>query len=49
MIDEMGLEILDTIGEVDKFNKWMYNTIVPYCKEEILEIGSGIGNISRFF
>ena len=27
----------------------MYDTIRPYCNGNILEIGSGIGNISQFF
>lgn len=33
----------------NQFNKWMYDTICPYVNGEILEIGSGIGNISGFF
>lgn len=47
--DEFGLDTLDTIAQADKFNQWMYNTIEPFCKGSILEIGSGIGNISTFF
>ncbi|MEL0454967.1 class I SAM-dependent methyltransferase [Flavobacteriaceae bacterium SZ-1-7] len=47
--DEFGLETLDTIAQADKFNQWMYQTIKPFCKGNILEIGSGIGNISTFF
>ncbi len=47
--DEFGLETLDTIAQADKFNTWMYQTIAPFCKGNILEIGSGIGNISAFF
>ena len=48
-IDKEGWETLDAIAEADKFNEWMYQTIRPYCSGKILEIGSGIGNISRFF
>ena len=48
-IDEVGIETLDVISEADKFNAWMYQTIQPFCKGEILEIGSGLGNISQFF
>src|SRR6266704_50369 len=47
--DEVGIETLDVISSADKFNKWMYETIKPYCQGEILEIGSGIGNISKYF
>lgn len=48
-IDKEGRETLDAIAEADRFNKWMYQTIKPYCSGKILEIGSGIGNISKFF
>jgi SAM-dependent methyltransferase len=48
-IDPEGWETLDVIAEADSFNEWMYQTIKPYCRGRILEIGSGIGNISQFF
>jgi 2-polyprenyl-3-methyl-5-hydroxy-6-metoxy-1,4-benzoquinol methylase len=48
-IDKEGWETLDAIAEADQFNEWMYQTIKPYCSGKILEIGSGIGNISKFF
>lgn len=46
---QYGTETLEVISEADKFNFWMYQTIRPFCKGKILEIGSGIGNISQFF
>ncbi|BDS13708.1 class I SAM-dependent methyltransferase [Aureispira anguillae] len=48
-IDHIGGETLDVISDADKFNQWTYDTIEPYCKGKILEIGSGVGNISQFF
>ncbi len=48
-IDEEGLETLEAITEAHQFNKWMFDTIRPYCQGKILEVGSGIGNISRYF
>jgi 2-polyprenyl-3-methyl-5-hydroxy-6-metoxy-1,4-benzoquinol methylase len=48
-IDKEGWETLDAISSADKFNRWMFDTIRPYCSGKILEIGSGIGNISQFF
>jgi len=48
-IDLEGEETLDTIASATRFNRWMYDTIRPHCTGRILEIGSGIGNISRFF
>lgn len=47
--DHVGENTLDVIAEADKFNSWMYRTIRPFCKGRVLEIGSGIGNISRCF
>jgi SAM-dependent methyltransferase len=47
--DEVGLETLDVISGANKFNRWMYETIAPYCQGNILEVGSGIGNISKHF
>ena len=44
-----GTETLEVISAADNFNRWMYETIKPFCSGDILEIGSGIGNISRFF
>jgi 2-polyprenyl-3-methyl-5-hydroxy-6-metoxy-1,4-benzoquinol methylase len=37
------------MAEAPAFNEWMYSTIAPFTKGEILEIGSGIGNISALF
>lgn len=47
--DEVGCETLDVISGADNFNKWMYSTVDKNTIGEILEIGSGIGNISSFF
>ncbi len=46
--DNTGNEILEVIAEADHFNKWMYQSIKPFLSGNILEIGSGIGNISSF-
>jgi SAM-dependent methyltransferase len=48
-IDEEGSEVLDVISSANKFNKWMYETISPFCSGNILEIGCGLGNISQYF
>jgi SAM-dependent methyltransferase len=47
--DTCGQQTLNSISEAQKFNKWMYDTINPYCNGKILEIGSGTGNITSFF
>lgn len=48
-IDQEGLDTLSVINNATNFNRWMFESIKPYCKGNILEIGSGIGNISTFF
>ena len=45
--DEVGLATLEHLSTIDKLNEWMFETIQPYLKGNILEIGSGIGNISN--
>jgi SAM-dependent methyltransferase len=47
--DREGKETLDAISKADLFNEWMFKAILPHCKGQILEIGSGIGNISGQF
>ena len=47
--DTVGAETLDVISAADNFNRWMYTTVDQIIRGEILEIGSGIGNISGFF
>src|SRR6188768_1330910 len=45
--DPVGLHTLEVIAKADRFNKWMYDQFKHQLKGEILEIGSGIGNISH--
>jgi SAM-dependent methyltransferase len=47
-IDIEGEDTLKAIARADKFNFWMYSQMRPYLQGNILEIGSGIGNISDF-
>jgi 2-polyprenyl-3-methyl-5-hydroxy-6-metoxy-1,4-benzoquinol methylase len=46
--DVIGRETLDLFADARRFNQWMFSNLSPYCKDNILEIGSGIGNISEF-
>lgn len=47
--DIHGYSTLESISGADRFNRWMYKTIKPFCHGRILEIGGGIGNISKCF
>jgi len=40
-------DILDAFSEAPNFNRWMAETIRPYLGKYVLEIGAGIGNLSR--
>jgi 2-polyprenyl-3-methyl-5-hydroxy-6-metoxy-1,4-benzoquinol methylase len=45
--DTIGKETLDLFAETHRFNQWMFSNLSPFCQDNILEIGSGIGNISK--
>ena len=44
---DAGPEILDVLSGAPRFNRWMADTVRPYLGPRILEIGAGIGNLSR--
>ncbi len=44
--DPTGKKTLDVFSKAIRFNKWMFSKLTPYLHGHILEIGSGIGNIS---
>lgn len=46
--DIAGFQTLQSISKANAYNKWMYTTISPFLKGRVLELGSGIGNISDF-
>lgn len=49
-LDQEGLETLETIAKAHRFNRWMYETVAKQLiPGNVLEVGSGIGNISREF
>ncbi|OFX23242.1 MAG: hypothetical protein A2033_04140 [Bacteroidetes bacterium GWA2_31_9] len=47
VLNNTGTETLEVISQADRFNFWMYSKIKPNINGSILEIGSGIGNISK--
>ncbi|MBS1597449.1 MAG: class I SAM-dependent methyltransferase [Bacteroidetes bacterium] len=46
-----GLELSKTqpVTEISQVNQWMFEKIIPYAWGNILEIGSGTGNIADIF
>jgi len=46
---DVGHETLDRIsGALGRYNVWMYEQIASAVGEDVLEVGSGIGNLSVF-
>jgi 2-polyprenyl-3-methyl-5-hydroxy-6-metoxy-1,4-benzoquinol methylase len=39
---------LETIEQLYEYNHWVFNTIRPYLGDDVLEVGSGTGNITQF-
>lgn len=46
--DPAGQGTLELFADTNHFNKWLFDALAPFCKDNLLEIGSGIGNISAF-
>jgi glycosyltransferase involved in cell wall biosynthesis len=47
--DRHGLSILLDMNNARRFNKWMTDTLRPYLGDKVLEIGAGIGNMTKYF
>jgi glycosyltransferase involved in cell wall biosynthesis len=45
--DEYGSQIVARLARAPRFNAWMAETIGRYCGQRLLEIGSGVGNLTR--
>jgi glycosyltransferase involved in cell wall biosynthesis len=43
-----GAAILDSLASTDRFNRWMADTVRPFLGARVLELGAGIGNMTRF-
>lgn len=47
--DVVGEQTLAALSKARAFNEWMGEQIIPWVKGDMLEIGSGIGNLSELF
>ena len=45
--DASGVRTLEIVSEAPRYNAWMYETIAPWVGRRVLEVGSGIGNMSE--
>jgi SAM-dependent methyltransferase len=48
MGDPTGAATLERLAEAPRFNRWMFDRVRPWVGDRVLEIGSGIGNLSQF-
>lgn len=47
--DPVGAATLERMAAAQAFNRWMFDRIGPWIGRRILEVGSGVGNMSQFF
>jgi 2-polyprenyl-3-methyl-5-hydroxy-6-metoxy-1,4-benzoquinol methylase len=46
--DPFGKKILDELAPAVRLHKWIADSIAPYLGDRILEVASGVGNISQY-
>jgi SAM-dependent methyltransferase len=46
--DEAGAETLEIMSAAPRYNQWMFDAIAPFVGRRVLEVGSGIGNMSEY-
>lgn len=44
--DAAGAETLEIMAAAPNYNRWQYDVIAPFIGKRVLEVGSGIGNMS---
>lgn len=47
MSDLIGLQTLQHLSSAKSFNRWLIEKIEPHLQDPILEVGSGIGNLTE--
>ncbi len=47
LYNDPGQSVLDAFSFAPRFNRWLADTIAPYAGNRVLEIGAGVGNLSR--
>jgi SAM-dependent methyltransferase len=44
---DRGASMLRAMEDARRFNRWMADTVLPFMGDHVLEIGGGIGNLTR--
>ena len=48
-IDDVGAETLKRMAGLEAYNRWLHDRFDAFLGRRVLEIGSGIGNQTRYF
>jgi len=46
--DAVGAETLDIMSAAPRYNRWQFDVIAPWIGKRVLEVGSGVGNMSEY-
>ncbi len=46
--DQVGAATLERLAAAPNYNRWMFDRLRPWIGQHVLEVGSGIGNLSAF-
>lgn len=46
--DPVGAQTLEQLAAAPNYNRWMFDRLQPWLGDHVLEVGSGIGNLSAF-
>jgi glycosyltransferase involved in cell wall biosynthesis len=46
--ERAGYRILQRMQKVSRYNRWMWEQLEPHVGRRVLEVGSGVGNMTRF-
>ncbi len=49
MIKYQGVTTLEALEDAKNYNKWIASQLLQYISSPTLEIGAGIGNLSKHF
>ena len=47
--ESIGYRTLRRMASIERYNRWIYDEIAPYVGCRLLEVGCGIGNMTKYF
>lgn len=43
-----AFEIQNRLSRINRYNRWIWHTVQPFCGRRVLDVGCGIGNITQY-